>query len=575
MTTPPRPHQLFPTRFLIGACLLTVICGSSSLSAQSSDAVTESEGLPSIEVTTEMDALLAEIVLQNNQLRQLEERLQVNEGFVAAILGERVDRVLTSVFQNTLLLAKLVAAEQARGNDVSTYRDQLIEKLSVVPDEAHGAIQRVQDRVVFPSNELSPEDFVVADQKLARQQQNLDRIYQALFTYIEIAGEFDRNAESERLYLVDALTESAANRSAFLELASVDAEILRPAVATLPDNANLASWLNAAETRVELAASSLQEMINLLDELGLETRPYRQQVLQVTGEITTDVLDVGIISNLLAEWGRSIAELIAQDGLQLVFRLFLVALVLVVAYQLANLGQKLANRGLDSSRVNISNLLRQMIVSMVRNLIIIFGVLIAISQLGISLGPLLAGLGIAGFIIGFALQDTLGNFASGLLILFYRPFDVGDVVEAGGVQGKVSHMSLVSTTFMTFDNQRLVVPNNQIWGSVIKNITAQTTRRIDMEFGVGYGDDLQKVERVLNDIVKTHSTVLDDPPPLIKVHELGDSSVKFIVRPWVNTDDYWETYWDITRAVKTRFDEEGISIPYPQRDVHVMEPPQT
>lgn len=544
------------------------------LSAQSADAAPAPQGQPTIEVTAELDTLLDEIALQNNDLRQLEERLQENQGVAAKILRERLDRMLTSMYQNIVLLAQRVAAEQERGSDVSAYRDQLIEKLSALPDDARAAMQRVRDRVVFPSSELSPEEFVVADQKLVRQQENLDRIYRALFTYIEIAGEFDQDVEPERLYLVNALIESAANRSAFLELALADAETLQPAVATLPENANLASWLRAAEARVELSADGLQEMITLLDQLGLETRQYRQQVLQVTGEITTDVLDVGIVSSLLAEWGRSIADLIAQDGLQLVFQLLLVALVVAIAYQLANLGQKLVNRGLDSSRVNISNLLRQMIVSMVRNLIIIFGVLIAISQLGISLGPLLAGLGIAGFIIGFALQDTLGNFASGLLILFYRPFDVGDVVEAGGVQGQVSHMSLVNTTFMTFDNQRLVVPNSKIWGSVIKNVTAQTTRRIDMEFSVSYADDLQKVERVLSDVLNTHATVLDDPPPMIKVHELGDSSVKFIVRPWVNTSDYWDTYWDITRAVKMRFDEEGISIPRPQRDVHVIEAPQ-
>lgn len=544
------------------------------LSAQSADAAPAPQGQPTIEVTAELDALLDEIALQNNDLRQLEERLQENQGVAAKILRERLDRMLTSMYQNIVLLAQRVAAEQERGSDVSAYRDQLIEKLSALPDDARAAMQRIRDRVVFPSSELSPEEFVVADQKLVRQQENLDRIYRALFTYIEIAGEFDQDVEPERLYLVNALIESAANRSAFLELALADAETLGPAVATLPENANLASWLRAAEARVELSADGLQEMITLLDQLGLETRQYRQQVLQVTGEITTDVLDVGIVSSLVAEWGRSIADLIAQDGLQLVFQLLLVALVVAIAYQLANLGQKLVNRGLDSSRVNISNLLRQMIVSMVRNLIIIFGVLIAISQLGISLGPLLAGLGIAGFIIGFALQDTLGNFASGLLILFYRPFDVGDVVEAGGVQGQVSHMSLVNTTFMTFDNQRLVVPNSKIWGSVIKNVTAQTTRRIDMEFSVSYGDDLQKVERVLSDVLNAHATVLDDPPPMIKVHELGDSSVKFIVRPWVNTSDYWDTYWNITRAVKMRFDEEGISIPHPQRDVHVIEPPQ-
>jgi small conductance mechanosensitive channel len=183
---------------------------------------------------------------------------------------------------------------------------------------------------------------------------------------------------------------------------------------------------------------------------------------------------------------------------------------------------------------------------------------------------LLAGFGIAGFIVGFALQDTLGNFASGMLILLYRPFDVGDVVLAGGVEGTVSHMSLVNTTFLTFDNQRLVVPNNLIWGSVITNLTAQRTRRVDLVFGIAYEDDVEKAESILTEIVQSHAKVLKEPEPLVKVHELADSSVNFAVRPWVATDDYWQTYWDLTKAVKMRFDEVGITIPYPQRDVHVL-----
>ena len=192
------------------------------------------------------------------------------------------------------------------------------------------------------------------------------------------------------------------------------------------------------------------------------------------------------------------------------------------------------------------------------------------SQLGIQLGPLLAGLGVAGFIIGFALQDTLSNFASGMMILIYRPFDVGDLIEAGGVTGKVSEMSLVSTTVLTVDNQKLVVPNNKIWGDVIRNVTAQKMRRIDMTFGIGYSDDIAHAERVLAEIVQCEERVLADPEPVIRLHTLGESSVDFVVRPWVRTADYWEVYWDITRKVKERFDAEGISIPFPQRDVHLI-----
>ncbi len=159
-----------------------------------------------------------------------------------------------------------------------------------------------------------------------------------------------------------------------------------------------------------------------------------------------------------------------------------------------------------------------------------------------------------------------------MMILIYRPFDVGDLVEAGGVSGKVSHMSLVNTTFMTLDNQRLVVPNNMIWQSVITNVTAQRSRRIDLVFGVSYSDDLDKVQSILQEIVDANEAVLESPEPVVRMHELADSSVNFIVRPWVKTDHYWDTYWEIMKTVKQRFDAEGISIPFPQRDVHMIDP---
>jgi small conductance mechanosensitive channel len=132
-------------------------------------------------------------------------------------------------------------------------------------------------------------------------------------------------------------------------------------------------------------------------------------------------------------------------------------------------------------------------------------------------------------------------------------------------------MTLVSTTIATFDNQILVIPNSKIWGDVIRNVTAQRLRRVDLEFGIGYGDDIEHAERVLRDVVESHELVLRSPEVMIKLHKLGDSSVNFIVRPWVRTADYWSVYWDITREVKLRFDREGISIPFPQRDIHVYE----
>lgn len=523
------------------------------------------------EVATDFDQRLTNIALQNLDIQQLQGRIDSTEGLLKQVLEVRRDRIWTSMFRDSLALAKAVADRRDRGQDIDIYESLLLDQLSERAPEAIVAVQRLRSRVDFPTSERPPQEYVVEDQKLFNRVRQVDDLYVVLVDYVIIAGRFDIDASPITGFMTGSLTDAAANRSVFLDLAIRDVQKLRASVATLPNNTELADWLSAAEARVRMTAASMQRIINVMNALDLDTRQYRQQVLTVTGEITTDVLDVGIMAELIKEWSVTIGKLVASEGPKLLFRILLVIFILFVFFQLAKLFQKGVDRALKASKLHLSHLLRRMIISTVRNLVVIFGVLIAISQLGISLGPLLAGLGIAGFIIGFALQDTLSNFASGIMILLYRPFDVGDVVEAGGVKGKVSHMSLVNTTFMTFDNQRLVVPNNNIWGAVITNVTAQRTRRVDLVFGISYGDDIEKAEKVLKEVVESYDAVLDDPEPTIRLHELAESSVNFIVRPWVKTDDYWNTYWDLTKAVKKRFDEEGISIPFPQRDVHVVE----
>ena len=197
------------------------------------------------------------------------------------------------------------------------------------------------------------------------------------------------------------------------------------------------------------------------------------------------------------------------------------------------------------------------------------GLIWALSALEFSVAPLLAIVGAAGIVIAFAMQDSLSNFAAGFMILFFRPFDINDSVDAGGVQGTVRSMNLVSTTIRTFDNKLMIVPNSKIWNEVITNATGVTQRRVDMVFGIGYDDDIDRAQSILEEIVTSHPLVLKIPEPNIKLNELADSSINFICRPWVLTSDYWEVYWDVTKDVKKCFDKADIGIPYPQQDVHL------
>ncbi len=218
---------------------------------------------------------------------------------------------------------------------------------------------------------------------------------------------------------------------------------------------------------------------------------------------------------------------------------------------------------------SIDKTLETFICNLVRMALLVVVIIAAVGALGVQTTSLIAVMGAAGLAIGLALQGSLSNFAAGVLIVLFRPYKVGDFVEAAGVSGSIEEVQILTTIMKTPDNKRIIVPNSQIMGSIITNYSANPTRRVDMTFGVSYDDDLDQVRRELTSIIEADERILKDPPYQIAVKELADSSVNFVVRVWANTSDYWGIYFDTTEAVKKRFDEVGISIPYPQTDVHI------
>ncbi|MEQ8289788.1 MAG: mechanosensitive ion channel [Gammaproteobacteria bacterium] len=201
--------------------------------------------------------------------------------------------------------------------------------------------------------------------------------------------------------------------------------------------------------------------------------------------------------------------------------------------------------------------------------LVAFVVIAALSKLGIQTTSFVAIIGAAGLAIALSLQGSLSNFASGVMIVAFRPFKVGDFIEAGGVAGIVEGIQIFSTQMRTGDNKAIIVPNSSIIGGNIVNYSAKDTRRVDMVFGIGYDDDIKKAKDILMKLIEEDDRILKDPEPVVAVSELADSSVNFVVRPWVNASDFWPVKFDFTEKVKTTFDQEGISIPFPQRDMHV------
>jgi len=218
---------------------------------------------------------------------------------------------------------------------------------------------------------------------------------------------------------------------------------------------------------------------------------------------------------------------------------------------------------------DVDKTLETFICNLTRIVLLIVVIIAAIAQVGIQTTSFIAVFGAAGLAIGLALQGSLSNFAAGVLIVLFRPYRVGDYVEAAGISGTIEQVQILTTILKTPDNKQVIVPNSQIMTSIITNYSANDTRRIDMLVGVSYEDDLDKVKKTLEDIVDADTRVLDDPACKIAVLELADSSVNLVVRPWVSTDDYWDVRFDLTEVIKKRFDREGISFPFPQQDVHL------
>lgn len=298
-----------------------------------------------------------------------------------------------------------------------------------------------------------------------------------------------------------------------------------------------------------------------------EVLVYRRYI-DTVGGIKLDLSDTK--STWISIKGYIISE---EGGLKWLVNIAIFITILIIFWILSKILSNAVRKGLSLAESD-SQILNNFFINSVRRLTIIIGLLVALSAIGINVAPIMAIIGAAGFVVAFALQGTLSNFASGIMIMLYRPFDVKDVVEVAGITGKVRSMTLVSTTIMTPDNKLMVVPNNSIWGDVIVNAHYSAERRVDMVFGIGYDDDIEQSLQMMKKILAEHPLVLDDPQSVVQLSELADSSVNFICRPWVKTADYWTVYWDVTRAVKEQFDAAGISIPYPQTDVHIHQQTQ-
>ena len=372
---------------------------------------------------------------------------------------------------------------------------------------------------------------------------------------------------AERSLVIEKLTTAAHQMVAAMDVLKEGRSVAAARAARNSSDATARDELAATDEALRRASRNLSAAIALLTRLRVDTADLKVTLITATGKLTADVLRPPVFIGLLRyAWNRLI-DMLATEAPRWFFQALVIVGILVGFQVLGKVVRRVLRRALANAQM--SQLLRNAITGVSAQFVMAIGLIMVLRQLGVDLGPLLAGLGIAGFVLGFAMQNTLSNFAAGGLLLIYQPFDIGDDIIAGGANGKVKRMNLVSTTILTGDNQTLIVPNSRIWGDVICNTSAQATRRVDMTFGAGHEQDVVRIEGLLREIVNAHAEVLKEPAPVIRLNQLADSSLSFVVRVWVLKDRYWQVYWDITRAVKTRFDQEGIKIPLPQREVYM------
>lgn len=347
---------------------------------------------------------------------------------------------------------------------------------------------------------------------------------------------------------------------------------------------------SVGEVELKIKNAKPEESTKELKTQLLELRSQEAQIVKRTqviidecekkgGDVKSQQAYLDAVSNIndapdaASYWVALMANIqswiFAEDGGMALLKNLGIALIIMLLFWIVSKFAGVIAEKVLSKQKHTSMLLINFVRRTIGGVTLVVGASMALAALGVQVGPMVAALGAGGFIVGFALQETLGSFASGMMIMVYQPFDVDDFVTVAGETGTVKEMSLVSTKLLTPDNKVLVIPNKKAWGDTITNFTGRNTRRVDLIFGIGYEDDIQKAMSILTEIAEQHPLVLREPSINVKVHDLGDSSVNLLCRPWAKTPDYWTVYWDLMRQVKERFDQEGISIPFPQSDVHL------
>ncbi|MDG1065775.1 MAG: mechanosensitive ion channel family protein [Luminiphilus sp.] len=543
--------------------LLVLVVSGPTWSQETGDLETQ----PTLTVADELDSLEALFYA----IRQTEEEASDINGGPEDALRFYLDEESLHVLKQ---FSRIAGRILKLGNDAPE-RGELAARLALRNQQLDEGFarrfERLESRIAVKHEGLSALSGL--DRALLRAQ--IDSMDEQRIRYLEYmidvvdvraalnfpAGTLEQLANRSLLYYAD-------ERLGSLQLLKAQRQALQSRLKSPSSDPSVQEALLRAEQLLALDVAWLGRIATQMQRVGLDTTRVKRAIIEEQTAISFEMVDLEVFNVVIDDIYSKISRWFTTEGPDMVLRILVFLGIVFLARFISRAARRFAQRTLDKRPGGMSQLLRDVSVSMIGGGVMAAGFLIALSQMGISLAPMLAGLGVAGFILGFALQETLSNFAAGGMILAYRPFDVGDFIAVAGVEGTVRRMNLVSTTITTTDNKSLIVPNSKIWGDVIRNYTSQSMRRVDTEFCISYSDSIEQAEQVLAEVLAQIPEILPEPETVVRVHRHGESSIDFVVRPWVKTVDYWPTYWTLHREVKLAFDRAGITIPFPQRDLH-------
>jgi len=456
--------------------------------------------------------------------------------------------------------------------------DFLIAKFDIYEESLNWWSREIDELREQRSN-TPPEELGDQETRIGKARERLDAIMPAMMDIIQDSETLGFEAEKVWQRFDRSINNRAENLVGRLQI-SVDArETLKNKIATGERAGSPESEIGAdrtrlqyAEARVQGVAKSLGTTVDMLGERGFETAPYRQFIIRTTGEITERVLDPRVMIGLAREFMEDLGEWLEEKGPTILVKL----LIIIASVIFFRLTFRLVWWLMRLVRiVNLTRLMVQLGNSLLGPIATIFGLFFGFWLVGADPTTLLAGAGVAGVVIGFALQDSLANLAAGFFILATRPFDVDDTIRTGTVVGTVKAMWIANTTVVTFDGRRLLIPNRMIWADIIENRSVEPLRRVDITVRVGYDEDIDRAIEILLDLVRSENRILDHPEPVAFVSSWADSWVEIAVRPWGRNEDWWPLLKDLPRLVALRFAEEGIEIPYPRMEMGGVTSPET